>query len=660
MEKAKRILRENKAFYAIKNFFVLLISSLVVVLVIEFMQRGSIFKVFNFVTYHPSLFILNIAIVMGLTSICFLFKKTKAVYTIITGIILILASGAGLVMKFRGSPVTVADMYSLRDGFAIAKGYLGGKEMILIVIVLLAFISGIVFMFKKEKVNKKFSYKYNLTCILLPVLIVLFSAYKYNIDNKKIILYRWDLTGTYNINGLLVSFIDSAKELIPKKPETYSKERIDLVKNKLDEETKAVAATTKKPNVIVVQLESFLDPYRLKGVEFKEDPIPNIRKLQEQGPQGKIEVPCFGGGTVRTEFEVLTGYSANNLGPGEIPNNTILRKEPIESMAYILKKQGYDVTAIHNYLGNFYNRDEVYANFGFDSLVTQEYIDNLQYTYDYPSDMNNLGSIEELIKKDEPQFIFNVAVESHGPYSVDYTPTEGREYTVSGDITQEERNQIQEYVDKATEVDKYVKSLIEYVEKSKEPTVIAMYSDHLPALKAIDNAKNYPQDEKYQTEYFIWSNTGIKPEKQDIKAYQLSTYVLNLAGVDAGLMPTFHKTYSTEVNYGEYLRDVQFDQIYGEKYLTGKNPYEKTTLELGLNPIKITKAYIEGNNLIVEGENFTKASKVIVKGKPVQTTYDNANRIVATGVKSNLKEISVGQEGMYGKMLSKTADFKIQ
>ncbi|MGL5764345.1 MAG: LTA synthase family protein, partial [Sarcina sp.] len=366
------------------------------------------------------------------------------------------------------------------------------------------------------------------------------------------------------------------------------------------------------------------------------------------------------GGTVRTEFEVLTGYSANNLGPGEIPNNTILRKEPIESMAYILKKQGYDVTAIHNYLGNFYNRDEVYANFGFDSLVTQEYIDNLQYTFNYPSDMNNLASVQQLIEVDKPQFIFNVAVETHGAYASDYKPQEGKEYTVSGDITEEERNQIQEYIDKATEVDKYVKSLIEYAKESKEPTVIAIYSDHLPALKVIDNEKNYPQDEKYQTEYFIWSNTGIEKEEKDIKAYQLSTYVLNLAGVDAGIMPTFHKAYAQEASYGEYLRDLQFDQIYGEKYLTGKNPYEKTTLELGLNPIKITKAYIEGNDLIVEGENFTKASKVIVKGNPIQTTYDNANRIVATGFKNNIKEISVGQEGMYGKMLSKTQEFKIQ
>lgn len=648
--------QESKQKKMLKPIIYWLSLTLIFIIIIELLQRASIIKTITFIFGSFSLFLLNYFIFLSATSIAFLFKKTKSVYAIIAGIIMIFSIGGAVIMKFRGSPLTAADLYSIKDGLSIAQEYLNVFQMILIGIVLIALIVLIVFCFKREKKSEYFSYKRNIALIIIPTILLTFGIYKYNDIQKKIKIYRWDLTSTYSNNGFLFSFINSSFELIPQKPESYNETRMTEIKDKLDSATATVSNTKVKPNIIVVQLESFVDPYRLKGVKFEEDPIPNIRKLSQQGPNGLITVPSFGGGTVRTEFEVLTGYSANNLGPGEIPNNTVLKKQSVESLAYILKKQGYQTTAIHDYLGNFYNRDTVYSNFGFDNLVTMEYMDDLKYTYNYPSDMNNLASIEQVLSRKEPQFIFNVAVESHGPYDKSYN---AKKYTVSGNISNEDRNQIQEYVDKAHEVDNYVKALIDYVEKSGEPTIIAMYGDHLPALSAINNKDIFPQDEKYKPEYFIWSNIGVKPKKQDISAYQLSTYILNLAGIDGSIMPTFHKMYSQDANYMDYLKDVQYDQLYGKDYLEGTDLYKKSDLQLGLNPITITKAYIQGKQLVVEGDNLTKASKVIVDGKQLQTTYESKNKIVATGFKDNVKEVKVGQVGMYDKVLSETEKIKV-
>lgn len=648
--------QESKQKKMLKPIIYWLSLTLIFTIIIELLQRASIIKTITFIFGSFSLFLLNYFIFLSATSIAFLFKKTKSVYAIIAGIIMIFSIGGAVIMKFRGSPLTAADLYSIKDGLSIAQEYLNVFQMILIGIVLIALIVLIVFCFKREKKSEYFSYKRNIALIIIPTILLTFGIYKYNDIQKKIKIYRWDLTSTYSNNGFLFSFINSSFELIPQKPESYNETRMTEIKDKLDSATATVSNTKVKPNIIVVQLESFVDPYRLKGVKFEEDPIPNIRKLSQQGPNGLITVPSFGGGTVRTEFEVLTGYSANNLGPGEIPNNTVLKKQSVESLAYILKKQGYQTTAIHDYLGNFYNRDTVYSNFGFDNLVTMEYMDDLKYTYNYPSDMNNLASIEQVLSRKEPQFIFNVAVESHGPYDKSYN---AKKYTVSGNISNEDRNQIQEYVDKAHEVDNYVKALIDYVEKSGEPTIIAMYGDHLPALSAINNKDIFPQDEKYKPEYFIWSNIGVKPKKQDISAYQLSTYILNLAGIDGSIMPIFHKMYSQDANYMDYLKDVQYDQLYGKDYLEGTDLYKKSDLQLGLNPITITKAYIQGKQLVVEGDNLTKASKVIVDGKQLQTTYESKNKIVATGFKDNIKEVKVGQVGMYDKVLSETEKIKV-
>ena len=93
-----------------------------------------------------------------------------------------------------------------------------------------------------------------------------------------------------------------------------------------------------------------------------------MRKLYENFSSGLVKVPTFGGGTVRSEFEMLTGLSMGFFPVGEIPNNNVLKRMPVESLAYILKDIGYTTSAVHNHTGNFYNRDLIYKNLGFENM----------------------------------------------------------------------------------------------------------------------------------------------------------------------------------------------------------------------------------------------------------------------------------------------------
>ena len=61
------------------------------------------------------------------------------------------------------------------------------------------------------------------------------------------------------------------------------------------------------PDVVVVLSESFMDPFVLNGMRDLPDPIPNMRAALKARHGGRMLAPTFGGGTVRTEFEVLTG-----------------------------------------------------------------------------------------------------------------------------------------------------------------------------------------------------------------------------------------------------------------------------------------------------------------------------------------------------------------
>src|SRR3712207_7888048 len=81
---------------------------------------------------------------------------------------------------------------------------------------------------------------------------------------------------------------------------------------------------------MVVQLEAFMDPTKIKNVEFDKDPMPNMRRLMKNYTSGYVNVPVTGGGTARTEYEILSGANFDYLNPGEIPYQTFLSEKRSE------------------------------------------------------------------------------------------------------------------------------------------------------------------------------------------------------------------------------------------------------------------------------------------------------------------------------------------
>ncbi len=63
------------------------------------------------------------------------------------------------------------------------------------------------------------------------------------------------------------------------------------------------------------------------------------------------------------------------FGPGEYPYKSILKEKTCESAPYVLKGLGYTTHAIHNNEANFYGRRSVFANLGFDTFTSEEYMD---------------------------------------------------------------------------------------------------------------------------------------------------------------------------------------------------------------------------------------------------------------------------------------------
>ena len=101
-------------------------------------------------------------------------------------------------------------------------------------------------------------------------------------------------------------------------PDNYSQELIDNIMTNDSNTEETSLDQGDKPNIIVIQLESFFDPTRVSWLKFNEDPIPNWHKLCEQYSNGYYTVPTVGAGTANTEFETLTGMSLHFFGAGKL------------------------------------------------------------------------------------------------------------------------------------------------------------------------------------------------------------------------------------------------------------------------------------------------------------------------------------------------------
>ena len=127
-----------------------------------------------------------------------------------------------------------------------------------------------------------------------------------------------NLAYAYRDYGIPYCFISTWVNTGIKKPNNYSKEEVDkilasagLSERKSDYFVQGDPADSKKyPNIIYLQLESFVDPKLFTNIQCDKDPMSYYRQLMKDYSSGALEVPACGAGTANTEFETLTGVSA--------------------------------------------------------------------------------------------------------------------------------------------------------------------------------------------------------------------------------------------------------------------------------------------------------------------------------------------------------------
>lgn len=671
----KESIKEFIKKYLYNYCFLCIAAAFLVNFLIECFSRHSIGDAFSYLFHSPIIFIYNSLLILLTLSVTLLVRRKIFILTTISVIWLTGGITNGIVLNNRVTPFTANELKLISSTFDILQKYFTKFEMGLIIIgIVVALIGVVIAFFKAPKSKNKVNYKRNIPILIAGILSFLLltqGALKTNIISS----YFGNIAFAYLDYGFPYCFTNTLLNTGIERPINYSKENIDklaetlLPTNDTDIDNSHLMASNdntlvpqkQKPNIIMLQLESFFDPTHMMNLEFSEDPVPNFRKLKEQFSSGYLHVPSIGAGTANTEFEIISGMNLEFFGAGEYPYKTILRKTTAESINYDLKDLGYSTHAIHNNKGTFYTRQKVFKMLGFDTFTSIEYM-NIEETTPtgWAKDKYLTKSIIDALNSTENQdYIYTISVQGHGDYPD--TPIENHsKITVSGLEDSSRLTSFEYFTNEIHEMDQFIGELINALSLINEDTVLVMYGDHLPTLDIEDGELS--NGDIFQTEYVIWNNFGLEKQDTNIEAYQLGAHVLNQLDIHHGTLINYHQQYQDSADYQQNLKLLQYDMLYGERYIyDGINPYEPTKIKMGVNEISISDVYNdEQGNFIIKGQNFTDYSRLKINDSTYETTYIDPNTLMVTDYTLNESDtFAIQQVTVTNHVLSTSSKYTV-
>ncbi|MBR2189663.1 MAG: LTA synthase family protein [Eubacterium sp.] len=622
-----RLVRFCNRFAVLLQF----LGACVVYFLMEWMSRHSLEEAWAYMTGKPLVFLFNALIIFTTTSIVFLFRRRVFVRVLIYVFWLLMGAFNGIILSSRVTPFTGPDLKLAGDALKVAKNYITPFVMIAAVVLVAVIVVVLVMLFRKAP-RWQGRRRLVLTLVLIGVnAAAAFGAEQIALNTRLISNYFGNIAFAYNDYGYPYCFLVTLFDTGISQPKGYSEKMIAGIEQGVDaaeieieeaeiEGSRAAGADnlTAEPNLVFIQLESFMDPELVEFLYLSEDPIPYFRELMQQYSSGYLRVPVVGAGTINTEFECITGMSLHYFGAGEYPYKTILQEQPCESVPYVLQNRGYATHVVHNNEANFYTRRDVFANLGFQTFTSEEYMPDIEDTTEtgWVKDHYLTDEILKCLDSTEGRdYIYTISVQGHGDYPTEPVVTDPP-ITVTGAEGRLQNNYSWEYYCKQIrEMDEFVRQLTDRLSEYPEPVVLVMYGDHLPTmgLEVKDLSNRYI----YQTPYVIWDNFGMEKKDENLASYQIASEVLNRIQMHEGTLVRYHQARRNTQNYQGDLEALQYDMLYGGQYVYGGScPYETKEVQMGIDPIVLNRVeQMSDGSWMFYGENFTASSRVEIDEK---------------------------------------------
>lgn len=482
-------------------------------------------------------------------------QNIKKVFLLILSFSWIFGIANYYVMEFKGNPLLPSDLLAFKTAAAVVDNYtfslsdsiVHGTFLLMASICLVCTIPDIC----KVTAHRESVIKLLLGIAWLGAGVA--AAYSINWSSVlNITLNGWDPQDSYYDNGALLTFLMEVQELSTTMPEGYSQAESASILNEKEQQIaeSGDAATNTLPSVIVIMNESFSDLTVLGDFEA-EDCLTNWNGIENYIMRGNAYASVIGGGTCNSEFEFLTGNSIANISGSGYPYQ-MYNFDNVFNLASEFSRYGYETIAIHPENRNNWNRTKVYSQFGFDSFLSLEDIEQPEYIRYFISDKSDFAQvISSYEQRTSPVFIFNVTMQNHGGYDEDSMPEHME--LISIEKGYRSYRDVVTYMTLIRESDKAFQELLEYFSQVDEPVIICMFGDHQPVISQefVEKLQDFEGSSLDSIEnrccvpYIIWSNydTGVNNLNLDTSLNYLGMNVLEAAGI-----------YSP---YSRFLTDIQ-------------------------------------------------------------------------------------------------------
>lgn len=635
------------------NFLLLTLIPFLTLFVSELIHRGSFVHPLLWMISFPVQFLVSYCLIFGLINTFFILPRRM--YSVFGALFATLFSLLGIVSRqkllLRGEPLLPWDFSLGKEALNISQTFEQFPLLPFLLILTAVILSATIYYIFLTIPREKYQLPQKVIISLLSFTLFFSLLNSYDLESTfSLRLINWNQKMNYEENGAMLGFILNSKYLAVERPCDYEKDAVQEVLGKLAPAYQTDAGFS--PNIIIVMSEAFWDPTVLEGISFSTDPIPFFHSLRQEQTDGLMLAPVYGGGTANTEFEVLTGLSTQFLPPGMVPYVQALH-QPLEALPTMLRKQGYESTAIHTYDNWFYRRNIVYQHMGFDRFISKEFFADPEYYGDYIRDTELSQKILEVLEQtDEPDFIFALSMQGHGPYSSEENPESP--IKIGGNLKQETKAILENYTNTIADVDYSLRLLIEGLESIEEPSIVVFFGDHLPLLGNdfdvyretgyFSNDSTYEDYlKKYTVPFVVWDNFSNTRDSIRLSSSFLCPYLLERAMKEGNPLTDFLSTLNEKdtnvITVSHYLQNediteeelsqyrlLQYDLLIGNRYTYIFEPIRTPTANpfyvIGFGPAHIESVAIsEQSTFEVCGRNFSPHHQIYVNDRPVTTDY---------------------------------------
>ena len=228
----------------------------------------------------------------------------------------------------------------------------------------------------------------------------------------------------------------------------------------------------KGKNLIVIQMEAFQN-FVLGATYEGQEITPNLNKLMKEDTlyYNHYFSNIGKGNTADAEFSTL-----NSLYPvidGE--SYRLYQDNTFNGLPWLMRDNGYNSFAIHGYKGEFWNREYVYPNEGFQNFYSMEDLKQDEIIGIGISDKSMFHQLIPILKEQkDPFFTFAITLTGHHPFTLD------EKYRTLKLAKKDVDTTFGSYLETVRYTDEAIGQLIEELKASGlyDNTVIALYGDH--------------------------------------------------------------------------------------------------------------------------------------------------------------------------------------